>query len=64
MKCRRTKQMSPAMRMSTALSVVSKVDAADPLKLSNSPMLKMSRSAPNIIPLIPALESIRLVVRE
>jgi hypothetical protein len=36
----------------------------DTLALLTTPRLKMSNSAPNIIPLIPASESIRFAVNE
>ncbi len=62
---RSAKVIPPAISIRTALKVVSKLEAFDSLELvPTSPRLKISKSAPKIIPRIPASESIRLVVNE
>lgn len=64
MVCRNAKQIIPPTRMRTALTAVRRVDVLDSLKLPINPMLKNSRRAPKMIPLIPASDSNRLIVRE
>lgn len=56
--------MAPAIRIKTELTVVSRVEVSGSLMLPNNPRLNMSSSAPKIIPLIPASESIRFVASE
>ncbi len=57
--------MLPAMSIRIALTVVSRVVVLDDsLKLPTSPKLKISRSAPKIIPLTPASDNMRLVASE
>jgi hypothetical protein len=63
--CRRTKQMLPAMSIRMALMTVSGVVVIDDsLRLPTTPRLKISSSAPKIIPLTPASDSMRLVANE
>jgi hypothetical protein len=56
--------MVPAIRIKMELTVVSRVELSGSLILPNKPRLNMSSSAPKIIPLIPASESIRFVACE
>ena len=67
--CLSAKQTTPAMMINTALRevrsvVVFELDKLDTLAFPNTPRLNMSNSAPNMIPLIPASESIRFAVNE
>lgn len=56
--------MAPATMIKMELTVVSRVEVSGSLMLPNNPRLNMSSSAPKIIPLIPASESIRFVACE
>lgn len=62
--CLRAKQTVPAMSIRMALIEVSRVEVLDSLKLPTNPRLKISSSAPKTKPLIPASDSMRLVVSE
>lgn len=62
--CRSAKQTMPAMRIRTELNVVSELVVLEPPKPPIKPRLKISSRAPKTIPLIPASESMRLVVSE
>lgn len=62
--CLRPKQIAPAISIRTALIAVSEVDVLDSLRLPTSPRLKIRRSAPKIIPLIPASDNARLRASE
>ena len=67
--CLSAKQTTPAMMINTALRevrsmVVFENETLDTLAFPNTPRLKMSNSAPNTIPLMPASESIRFTVNE
>lgn len=55
--------MMPPMRTKTALISESSVGVAATLKLPTKPRLKMRSRAPQIIPLIPASDNMRLVTR-
>ena len=59
--CLSIKQIPPPMRTRAALTSIRDVVVADGLKLPTNPKLKISSSAPKIIPLIPASESKRFV---
>jgi len=58
---RSMKHMMPPMRTRTALNSARLVDVAGALKLPITPRLRISSSAPNINPLIPASDNIRFV---
>jgi len=57
------KQVMPPMRTRTALACASNVVEVTALKFTTNPKLKISNSAPKIIPLIPASDNIRFVAK-
>jgi len=63
MVCLRMKQITPPTRTRNALTSARKVVVVAGLKVPTNPKLNTRSSAPNIIPLMPASESKRFVVR-
>jgi len=62
--CLSAKHTPPAMSIRTALKAVSKVDVPAVVKPPTISRLKINRSAPKIMPLIPASDNNRFVVNE
>jgi len=62
--CLSAKHTAPAMSIRTALNAVSRMDVVDSVNPPTIPKLKISSSAPKIIPLIPASDNSRFVVSE
>lgn len=62
--CLSEKQIIPPMSMRPELKAVSGVDLLGGMKFPIKPRLKINSSAPKIMPLIPASDNSRFVVRE